>query len=303
MRVPGVKMVKKLGRQARSRLTDHALILGYHRVAETPEDPYNICVSPDHFAEHLEVLLYERRPTSLANLVENLKSGQLTKQAVILTFDDGYSDFYHQVKPLLEYYNFPASVFVVTGYFGESFWWDRLEYVLSLPNEINSTHHTHDQNILSVYRKLSNVHPEEREKILAEAGASSDISRTETKLLPRTMTIEEVAGLAACDLIEVGSHTHSHPWMTDLSPLQQHEELHESKLVLEEILGREVKSFSYPNGAFTKHTEHLVRKLGFDSACSSEVDVVRKRTPLYRLPRLWVPDINGEDFKRWLSKW
>jgi peptidoglycan/xylan/chitin deacetylase (PgdA/CDA1 family) len=296
-------MVRNLGRQARSRLTDHALILGYHRVAEAPKDPYNICVSPGHFAEHLEVLLYERHPTSLANLVENLKSGQWTKQAVILTFDDGYSDFYHQAKPLLEYYNFPATVFVVTGYLGESFWWDRLENVFSLPNERDSPNHRHDQNILSIYRKLSSVPPEEREKILTEAGASSGISRTETNSLPSTMTIEEVAGLAACDLIEVGSHTHSHPWMTELSPLQQHEELYESKLILEEILGREVKSFSYPNGAFTKDTEYLVGKVGFDSACSSEVDVVRKRTPLYRLPRLWVPDINGEDFKRWLSKW
>jgi peptidoglycan/xylan/chitin deacetylase (PgdA/CDA1 family) len=43
---------------------------------------------------------------------------------VILTFDDGYEDFYRNAFPFLKRYDFTACVFIITGYVGEKSNWD-----------------------------------------------------------------------------------------------------------------------------------------------------------------------------------
>jgi peptidoglycan/xylan/chitin deacetylase (PgdA/CDA1 family) len=48
----------------------------------------------------------------------------LPGRAVLLTFDDGYSDFAEHAWPLLERHGFPATVFVVTDAAGRTGAWD-----------------------------------------------------------------------------------------------------------------------------------------------------------------------------------
>ena len=45
-----------------------------------------------------------------------------------MTFDDGYRDNVHVAKPLLERFEIPATVFVVSAYVDSDrdFWWDEL---------------------------------------------------------------------------------------------------------------------------------------------------------------------------------
>jgi len=43
---------------------------------------------------------------------------------VILTFDDGYEDFYRNAFPILKQYDFTAGVFIITGYIGGKSDWD-----------------------------------------------------------------------------------------------------------------------------------------------------------------------------------
>ena len=56
----------------------------------------------------------------------------------MITFDDGYADNLHNAKPLLEHYDIPATVFVVSGYVGHEreFWWDELERLLLQPRTL-----------------------------------------------------------------------------------------------------------------------------------------------------------------------
>jgi peptidoglycan/xylan/chitin deacetylase (PgdA/CDA1 family) len=100
------------------------IILMYHRVGDVVPDPWELCVSPANFEEHLEVL----RKYSCVPL-EQMEDGKRTDRCVALTFDDGYADNLHNAIPALERFNILATFFITTGGIGSDreFWWDELE--------------------------------------------------------------------------------------------------------------------------------------------------------------------------------
>ena len=91
------------------------MILMYHRIAEPKLDAWGLCVTPSHFAEHLEVLADSARIVSLQELLEKYRGGGLAQRTAVLTFDDGYADNLHHAKSVLERYDAPATVFVTSG--------------------------------------------------------------------------------------------------------------------------------------------------------------------------------------------
>lgn len=111
------------------------VILLYHRVAQAPTDPHSLCVTPEHFAQHLEILRRHGQPMRLQQLADALRNGEQPRRAVTVTFDDGYADNLYNAKPLLERYNIPATVFLTAGYIGSGreFWWDELDRLLLHP--------------------------------------------------------------------------------------------------------------------------------------------------------------------------
>ena len=289
-----------------------------------------MCVSPENFGAHLEVLKRHAQVISLPKLEECFRSGQFPERAVALTFDDGYVDFFQHAKPLLETNELPATVFVVTGSLGRSFWWDRLIAALStttsLPDQpditiagfpldwwlsdqntgVNAgeTPINKDRFIWSIYNKLLRIDPVERAELITEiekrAGAGPDDHAEPL----RSMTIEEVMHLDRSGLIEIGSHSASHPWLSSLPPAEQFREVSESKSVLEKILGRSVIGFSYPNGDVSQDTVLAVKQAGYEYACcSANGVVVRSRSDLFQLPRFWIQDWDGETFERWMRRW
>ena len=115
-----------------TRLQPRTLILLYHRVASISSDPQKLCVTPEHFEEHLRILKQSFRPLTLSQLSHNLWHKQIQNRCVIITFDDGYADNLYNAKPLLEKYKIPATVFVVAGQVGKDreFYWDDLARIL-----------------------------------------------------------------------------------------------------------------------------------------------------------------------------
>ncbi|MCG2700216.1 polysaccharide deacetylase family protein, partial [Candidatus Parcubacteria bacterium] len=56
----------------------------------------------------------------LSDLIDILKyNNKIPKKIVVLTFDDGYNDNYTNVFPILKKYNFPATIFLITGLIGK----------------------------------------------------------------------------------------------------------------------------------------------------------------------------------------
>jgi len=66
--------------------------------------------------------------------------------------------------------------------------------------------------------------------------------------------------------IECGSHSLTHPQLDTLAPARARSEITDSKHILEDHLGHEVPSFSYPHGYHSKVVRELVQSAGYSSA-------------------------------------
>ena len=62
---------------------------------------------------------------------------------------------------------------------------------------------------------------------------------------------------------EIGAHTLTHPRLPMISAAQAEEEIFDSKALLEEITGKEVKTFCYPYGYYAKEHVQLVKNAGY----------------------------------------
>jgi peptidoglycan/xylan/chitin deacetylase (PgdA/CDA1 family) len=128
------------------------------------------------------------------------------KQAVAVTFDDGFEDFISNALPELERHQVPATVFVIAGRFGE------------VPGFDGYT--------------------------------------------GKLMSVVQVQSLPA-DLITIGSHTSTHPRMTEVTGEQALAELIESRSTLEKITGKPIELFSFPYGAFNPGLVEMARIVGY----------------------------------------
>jgi len=283
-----------------NKLMPGSLVLMYHRIARLPLDPFALAVTPEHFAEHLEVLRKYSRPISLSEMARSLKDGKPLRRAVVVSFDDGYADNLYNAKPLLERYDVPGTVFVTTGHIGSEieFMWDELERLLLRPGRLpetlklqtnGSTHcwelgkaaHYHEADCLShagwstekphdpsprhslfrsLHSLLTPLSQSEQQRSLEQLRAWS---RAEACARPthRTMTAEEVRSLSEGGLITIGSHTVTHTVLSALTSAEQREELEQSRVALEEILEKPVSAFAYPFGGKSDYTEETMRLL------------------------------------------
>ena len=69
--------------------------------------------------------------------------------------------------------------------------------------------------------------------------------------------------------IHFGSHTVTHPKLTELDDDSVSQELIRSKQYIEDRLGAECRHFAYPYGLLTEKTRELVQQAGFKTACST----------------------------------
>jgi peptidoglycan/xylan/chitin deacetylase (PgdA/CDA1 family) len=325
-RLPGKKLAVRSFRWLRSRALGGIVVLGYHRVVHDPQDPFEIAVSPDDFAAHLEVIASTARPLFLREAARAVARGDaLPRRAVVLTFDDGYADTVEQVLPMLERREVPATVFVTTGSLGREYWWDELARLVLCPRESGGPLELEIRGerrnwiprfradeaadpgargglLVSLAAELRSLSAAERDPVMGQLRVWSGMD-PDTGPRHRSLTEWEVQRLAASPLIEIGAHTVSHPLLASLPVDEQRREVAQSRADLERITGRAVTSFSYPNGSLSPATVGAVREAGFEIGCCSEPDVMTRRSDPLTLPRLWVGAWSESYFARWLDHW
>jgi peptidoglycan/xylan/chitin deacetylase (PgdA/CDA1 family) len=304
----------------------------YHRVADAALDPWGIAVAPAHFEEHLDVLRRTRRPLRLTDFVRAFQAGILPRNAVAVTFDDGYVDNLVAAKPRLMAADVPATVFLATGYLGRAgeFWWDELARLILTgrgPRNFEITiggqvmrfdlHTSNDAIVrgngwrawldspsigrqaayLAIWKALRAIDSLKHEAVMANLRKvfASDAWDAESG---RSMTPEEVRALVSDRLVAIGPHTVTHPALTELDHLAIRREVAASKKACELLAGEEVTAFAYPFGVLNGGVTKAVADAGFICACSTKNSPVTPGSEIFALPRIQVVDEGGDAFER-----
>lgn len=85
---------------------------------------------------------------------------------------------------------------------------------------------------------------------------------------------------------EIGSHGMNHRDLTTASPDEIQQEVHDSKIKLENTLDITVESFAYPSGLYNAGIETEVAKAGYSTGFTTDEKLLRRTTDCLTCPRL-----------------
>jgi len=185
------------------------------------------------------------------------------KKKIILTFDDGYKDFESHVLPLLNKFNLPATLGIITlvATGKHTMWTQRLNTIVEAYYkaskhfnfklkdkhiDINFNKKSAAQIANDIYKLLINEHELDIEEVLQiiEKNAPQTLSSIQM------LNIEDIKKISDAG-VEIASHTMTHKILTQNNNDFEYE-IKESKNALEVLLCKDVSTIIFPNGAYNE---------------------------------------------------
>ncbi|HET9306920.1 MAG TPA: polysaccharide deacetylase family protein [Candidatus Sulfotelmatobacter sp.] len=96
--------------------------------------------------------------------------------------------------------------------------------------------------------------------------------------------VRDLAGMG----FELGCHSMTHAYLTDLSETDLHREVADAKTQLEQILGTAVHHFSCPGGRHNRRVSWAARKAGYHTVATSRIQKNCRNSDLFALGRVAV---------------
>lgn len=278
-------------------------ILTYHRFAQPDGDELFddgvIDITADEFERHVTCVKRHFSPIGVDELCAFAKGARLPRNAVAITFDDGYRDNYEKALPILRRHDCKAIFFVATSLLTERrlYWWDRVAYLLK---------QTQRGTVELRYPCLVRLELGEdrrpairRLHNLVKTRRSLDVERMLTELVLATgvpwtreleqafaddllLTWDDVRALRQAGM-DVQSHTRTHRVLQTLSPDELRLELAGSRSDLARELGEPARALAYPVGNPVGRSAPIRRALaeaGYEIGLTNGTGP----TPLWRAP-------------------
>jgi peptidoglycan/xylan/chitin deacetylase (PgdA/CDA1 family) len=241
-------------------------------------------------------------PVSLTEAANWLESGGWPPNALAVTVDDGYRDFYQVAYPVFREYGIPATVYLVSDFLDgrEWLWLDRVRWMFLHSPKIPGTREQRLRAALAANEKAKRLPNQDRLAWLRALPGEMGVEPPEAcpeQYAP--MTWEQVREAAAHG-IDFGGHTRSHPVLSMLSGEPElTAEIAGSKRRIEEQLGKPVEHFCYPNGSLSDFTDaavKVVRAANFRTATTTVPGLVLPAADAFRLSRLGVDPIYDDRY-------
>jgi len=257
-----------------------------------------------------------------------------------ITFDDGSLDNYEHARPVLDRLGLKASFYIPVALVEEQRcpWHDKLGFALLRAVAVIRKRRDIDFGPLLAPFGLSVASfaallPSDTVDLAAQGvGAAKQLGAEQREQaiagLERALGGDQVpdwAGLMSWQQIrelgaqghEIGSHSLTHPLLTDLDAAQLEREVVQSRSQLAQAAGCEVASFCYPNGSYDARALDAVRAAGYACAvttrwglnrggsefelqrCDMDYGRLQSRRGEFSAQRLWLrlsglqPGLNG----------
>jgi peptidoglycan/xylan/chitin deacetylase (PgdA/CDA1 family) len=244
-------------------------------------------------------------PMGLEDLVRAAGEGALPEFAVAVTLDDGYREALRHASAILLDLAIPATFFVTAAalHSDQENWWDTLRRILgpeaTLPPRLPLTLGGRSTVLATdtwparaaarraVHAALLRASLDERTAVMAELAAWSglDLAPRESH---RVMTDVELRQLTHLSGHTVGAHGVHHLSLPHQPLATRRREVAEGRAHLEELIGRPVRAFAYPYGAFDSQTVEVVRAAGFLVGATTDPRLLDQDTDPLAVPRIEV---------------
>lgn len=267
-------------------------ILAYHRVLAIPdEDAFKfdlglVSASSEQFREQMAFVRRRFHPLTFRDWLAIVDAGRRPpRNAIVVTFDDGYDDNHRVAYPILRELGVPAVFFVSTGYIDSS-----LPYAYDWLVHMICTTRAPSVRIeaLGVDAAIPDAMPQRRAlaaDLLDRMKSMSALEQAETiRELAERFEMPRAGGHADCRPMtwaelremhaggmEIGSHGVSHHMLSKLPPAEMKGEIDGSQAALTRQIGVPAVSLSYPVGgrdAFDADVIAAARNAGFRIGCS-----------------------------------
>lgn len=283
-------------------------VLLYHRVLGEPDglSPGEPCAA--QFDAQIAILSRIFRVLPLDEAMSRLADGTLPSRALCVTFDDGYLDNLEVALPILQRYGLVATFFIASGLIngGRMMHDTVIETVRRLPapmvdlgwmglgTRVIGDVASRLVLIDEIIRKVKYLPFAERSETCRRLASMVDGPLPNNLM----MSSEDVRALKRAGM-RIGAHTHEHPILSKLDPLEAKAQIIKSREVLADIVGSAPSMFAYPNGKpgldYAEEHVAMVKEAGFSSAVSVAFGTASRTSDHYQIPRFcpWDRDPKG----------
>jgi peptidoglycan/xylan/chitin deacetylase (PgdA/CDA1 family) len=288
-------------------ITKH-LTLMYHGVVNKANPDLSVNhLSKSDFEKHLVYLKKHFNVIPLSEIFDKYRNNSIAKQRTIaITFDDGYENNYINAFPLLKKYNLPATIFVAAQCLhdtDEMLWYDIIDLFKS---EINlNTLNVSDIQLdpdkkeilkkiktipqLKVFFKtLNTIDKKTITNALFKENNVQNLRRNIDTEFWKMLNTKQMQEMSNSGLIEIASHSVTHPNLDTLSQPDLENELKVSKMLIEESISKEVTSIAFPDGAYNEEVKKMCLKFGYKNLLAVDYRTASDKNDKNILPRFCI---------------